>query len=302
MKASAPVARTAVPAPPATMLLWINGRRVSAEGSHLSAFDRGCMLGDGLFETMRMYNGMIFRLDRHLSRLMQGARVLQIPLPAELPATVAAAVADACAAEVRNAAVRLTITRGVGAPGLAPPDQPHPVTLIAIRPYSRPDAAPMALSASIARGRRNEHAITSGFKTLAYTESVIALAEARAGGVDEAIFLDTADHVSEATSSNVFLVHRHELITPPLSCGILPGVTREAVLELARAEGLSIHQRPVAVYELAGAAEAFCTSSLREIAPLVRLSGHDIGRGVAGELTRHLTTALAALVARECTA
>jgi len=300
VKASAPVARTAVPAPPATVMLWINGRRVSAEGPHLSAFDRGCLLADGLFETMRMYNGVIFRLDRHLSRLMQGARVLRIPLPAELPAAIMAAINDARAADVLNAAVRLTITRGVGAPGLAPPDEPNPVALIGIRPYSRPDAAPSALSAHLARGRRNEHAVTSAFKTLAYTESVIALAEARAAGVNEAIFLDTADHVSEATSSNVFLVNRHELITPPPSCGILPGVTREAVLELARDEGLSVHQRPVAVHELAGAAEAFCTSSLREIAPLVRLSGHDIGRGRAGELTKHLTDALVALVAREC--
>jgi branched-chain amino acid aminotransferase len=158
------------------------------------------------------------------------------------------------------------------------------------------------LAVRIASGRRNEHAMTAGLKTLAYTDSVAALAEARASGADDALFLDTAGHLSEGTSSNVFVVRGETLATPPLSCGALPGITRAAVAEVAAGLGLAVEERPVAPDELFAAGEAFLTSSLRGIAPVVRVDRRPLGGGVPGPVTRRVMDAYASLVRRECAA
>lgn len=295
----------AVAAPPAAppVLLWVNGRRADPVAPHLSAMDRGLTLADGLFETMRLYAGAVFRLDRHLARLAAGARALGLTLPHDLPLMVEEALRDARAAGLREASVRLTVTRGVGtAPGLAPPAEVTPTIVLAVHalPVFPRAIYEHGLSARTARARRNEWAATAGVKTLAYTEAVIALAEARAAGADEALFLDTAGHLSEATASNVFLWVGDTLVTPPRTCGVLPGITREAVLELAPTLGLTAMERAIDARELEEASEAFLTSSLREIAPLVRVDGRAIGAGTVGPVTRRMMTAFAALARRAC--
>jgi branched-subunit amino acid aminotransferase/4-amino-4-deoxychorismate lyase len=156
------------------------------------------------------------------------------------------------------------------------------------------------LSAHVASGRRNEYAMTAGLKTLAYIDAVAGVLEARRAGADEALFLDTEGHCCEASASNLFIATGTELVTPPLSCGVLPGITREAVLELARAEGVAAAERKIGLHQVRAAKEAFLTSSLRGIAPLVRIGGNPIGRGTPGELTRRLTAAYLALIDREC--
>jgi branched-chain amino acid aminotransferase len=157
------------------------------------------------------------------------------------------------------------------------------------------------ISAHVASGRRNERAMTAGHKTLAYTDAVAALAEARAAGADEALFLDTEGHLSEATASNVFVVAGGALLTPPLSCGALPGITRAAVLRLAAELGAeAADDRPLDADALRAAEEAFLTSSVRELVPLVRVGGEPLGRGAPGPVTARLLAAYRALVAREC--
>jgi len=156
------------------------------------------------------------------------------------------------------------------------------------------------LSAHVVSGRRNEYAMTTGLKTLGYIEAVAGMLEARRAGADEALFLDTEGHCSEASASNLFIATGTDLATPHLSCGVLPGITREAVLELARAEGIAVAERAIGLHEVRAAKEAFLTSSLRGIAPLVRVGGKPIGRAVPGELTRRLAAAYQALVDREC--
>jgi branched-chain amino acid aminotransferase len=197
------------------------------------------------------------------------------------------------------------VTRGVGgAPGLAPPADVAPTVVLALHaPPTFPRATyEVGLSARMARAPRNERAATAGVKVLAYPEAIIALAEARAAGADEALFLDTEGHLSEATASNLFLCVGDTLLTPPQSCGALPGLTRAAVLELAPALGLRATERAIEPHELAAAREAFLTSSLREIAPLVRVDEHAIGTGAVGPVTRRVMAAFAALVRRECAA
>jgi len=282
-------------------LVWVNGRRVEPGAPHLSVFDRGFTLADGLFETVRVYGGVPFRLDRHLARLVAGAGVLGIPVPHAVDAMVHRAVGVAHAAGASDLALRITLTRGAGAPGVAPPREAAPTIVIALQelPARAVPLLDAGLVAQIARARRNEHAASAGLKTLSYTDGVLALAAARAAGADDAIFLDTAGHVSEGTASNVLVRRGGELLTPPVSCGALPGITREAVLELAPHAGLSVAERPVTPDELLDADEVLLTSSLREIAPVVRIDGRAIGTGAVGDAAHRLAAAYAALVARE---
>lgn len=290
---------------PHDALLWVNGRRVDpASPAHVSAFDRGFTLADGLFETMRAYHGTLFRLDPHLARLAHGARVLGIPVPSSLPDQIDAAMHDVRQAGFRDAAVRLTVSRGTGPRGLAPPPNVHPTVVLAVQRLPATPASPVAATLTVrtARARRNEHALTAGLKTLACLESILALSEAQAAGADEALFLDTDGHLSEATASNLFLITGEILLTPPTGCGILPGVTRAAILELAPTVGLAAREQILVPDDLHAADAAFLTSSLREIAPIAAIDDHplaDDGRGPSS-VTRRLAVAFSALVQREC--
>jgi branched-chain amino acid aminotransferase len=279
-------------------VVWINGERQAEDGPHVSARDRGLTLGDGVFETMRARGGTIFRLARHLARLERSLKVLEIPSPPELHEWVA----DAAASAADEASIRLTVTRGAGPAGIAPPAAPQPTVIVTVGSMPSFPASTYAdgLSAHVASGRRNEYAMTAGLKTLGYTDAVAGVLEARRAGADEALFLDTEGHCSEASASNLFIATGTEIATPRLSCGVLPGITREAVLELARAEGIAVAERAIGLHEVRASKEAFLTSSLRGIAPLVRIGEKPIGRAVPGELTRRLTAAYLALVAREC--
>jgi branched-chain amino acid aminotransferase len=279
-------------------VVWVNGNRQRDETAHVSARDRGFTLGDGVFETMRVRGRAVFRLDRHLARLQRGLQVLQIPAPGELREWVLRAAAES---GLPDASIRLTVTRGRGPAGVAPPDHPQPtVTVIAApMPLFPASTYTAGLSAHVASGRRNEFSATAGLKTLSYVDAVAALLEARRAGMDEALLLDTQGHCSEATASNLFAWTGAELVTPRVSCGALPGITREAVLELANAAGLPAVERVLTLDELISSAEAFLTSSLRGVAPLVRVGAHAIGDGVPGRMTKGLTEAYLALVERE---
>jgi branched-chain amino acid aminotransferase len=311
MDAPAGGAMVDVGGPPAahapSAFVWVNGRAVDPAGPQLSPVDRGFTLADGVFETMRAHGGTVFRLRAHLDRLRAGAAALGIPVPEELEAALASGVRHAAGRGLRDAAVRLTVSRGPGAQGVAWPDVMRPTVVLTVLPLPRfPRAAyERGITVAIASGRRNERAMTAGLKTLAYTDAVVAFAEARARGADDALFLDTEEHLSEGSSSNLFLVLGDVLVTPPLSCGALPGITRAAVLECARALDIPGAERVLARRDLRAAAEAFLTSSLRGVAPAVRVIGdgadaYAVGGGAPGPVTRRLMRAYAELVRREC--
>jgi branched-chain amino acid aminotransferase len=281
--------------------IWIDGRREPVDAPHVSARDRGLTLADGLFETMRVRAGVAFRLERHLARLSEGLARLEIPLPHGLRAQVLEAAA---AAGGDDAALRVTVTRGRGPGGLAPPREAIPTVIVATGPLPSlaADVNERGLAAVTASGRRNPRAMTAGLKSLSYTDAIAALLEARRAGADEAILLDTDDHCSEATASNLFVLARGALLTPPLSCAALPGITREAVLDIAGRLGVAAVERPFGPAELLNADEAFLTSSLRGIAPLVSIDARSIGLGRPGELTRIVRAEYDRLLDGECRA
>jgi branched-chain amino acid aminotransferase len=278
---------------------WVNGRRVDADASNLLVTERGFLFADGLFETMRAFGGVIFRLPAHLDRLAAAAERLQLVCPERLPNLIAEMVAELSVSGV-DAAVRLTVTRGTVA-GLAPAADTRSVTVVLLAqdvPHFAPEIYRTGLTVHVVSGRRNEFAMTAGMKTLSYTDSVMALLEARAHGADEALLLDTQGHVSEGSASNVFVVSNGVIATPPLTCGVLPGITRAAVLELLAEHGLPATERPIEASELATADEIFFTSSLRGVAPAAAIAGRMLGP--PGPVSRAVMDAYAARVLQEC--
>jgi len=278
---------------------WVNGVAVAHDAPAVLARDRGLTLADGLFETMRAHGGRIFRADRHLRRLEHGLEVLAFPAIPDLRHWLSEATR---ALGQGDASIRLTVTRGIASGGWSPPTDARPTVIVTVAPLTQFPTAiyERGLSARVASGRRNEHAMTAGLKTIAYTDAVLALIEAHRAGAGDALFLDTQGHLSEATASNLFVCRGPDLLTPPRSCGALPGITRAAVMELAAAAGVEVIERALVLQDLLEADEAFLTSSLRGIAPLVRVGDAAIASGTPGALTLRLRAAYTALVAREC--
>jgi D-amino acid aminotransferase len=278
-------------------LVWVNGSLVEAADARISTTDRGFTLGDGLFETMRVTNGRIFRLDAHLDRLRRSARRIALTCPEPLEVAVAATLQ---ANDVVEGSVRLTVTRGLAPPGLrAEPGEP-PTIVITIRPYT-PDVSQSrhGVRAIIASGCLNERGSAAGLKHLGYLEAILAQREADAAGVDEALLLDTRGNLAEAAAANIFVVVDGEFLTPSLESGILPGITRATVLGLAAEAGIAAREQSLLPAVLQHAQEAFITSSLREIVPLVAVNGRSVGSGKPGPLTRRIQQAYTQLVRQE---
>jgi branched-subunit amino acid aminotransferase/4-amino-4-deoxychorismate lyase len=272
-------------------MCWVNGIPTDPHAAALSVSDRGFTLADGCFETMRAYHGVVFRLDAHLERLAAAADRLGIPTPPHLSETVADA-ARALRAAGADASLRVTVTRGIGA-GVAPPPGVAPTTVLRIDhlPTVPTTLETRGLTVHVAAGRRNEYAPTAGLKTLSYTDAVVTLMDARARGADDAILLDTAGHLCEGTSSNLFLVIRGVVHTPPSTCGILPGITRRTVLDILAESDIPVELLPIPPDALDVADEVFLTSSLREIASVTRVGDRPIGTGTPGPLTRRVRDA-----------
>jgi branched-chain amino acid aminotransferase len=277
---------------------FLNGVKVEGAGAAVSPRDRGLTLADGLFETMRVRRGRVFQLRQHVDRMHRGLLTLRIDAPPELDRCVTDAVV---AAGLDEASVRLTVTRGVGGAGLLVAREIPPTVIVTVgaMPVFPVSVYEQGMSAHVPAGRRNARSSTSGVKTLSYTDAVVGLLEAQEHGADEALFLDGDDHCSEASASNLFMVTDATLVTPPISCGALPGITRATVLRLATDLGISAVERVCTLDDLLGSDEAFLTSSLRGIVPLVRVDGREIGAGRPGTLTRRIAAAHEALVDTE---
>lgn len=281
--------------------VYFNGRLVPASEAKVSAFDYGFLLGFGLFETMRSYDGHIFRLERHLARLMKSAEVLGMGQKLGK-----FDLGDACyqvlkANNLSDARIRLTVSAGVGeiVPDPATCREPT-VFIVATRLVPLSDEVyQRGYRVVISSVRRNSGSPYSQHKSTSWLENVLARNEARAAGADEALLLNERGMVAECSASNIFLVRKGVLCTPPVESGVLPGVTREVVLELAQSVGISFKVMEVGLKELLRAEEAFLTSSIIEVMPLTQVEGKVIGDGKPGPVTRRLMRAYRELVTRE---
>jgi branched-chain amino acid aminotransferase len=280
--------------------VWVDGRVLSADAPHISAFDRGFQLGDGVFETLRARAGRVTELTEHLARLHQSADGLGIPLAADVDARVANGIETLLAAEGLagpdgDATVRLTVSRGATRTrGLLPADPAIRATLviqawpIVPPPAGHLDAGLHLIASAVRRDPQDPLAM---LKTTSRAEYVYARLEARRAGADDALFMTIDGHLSEGTTANIFLV-RHapsddvlELATPSLDCAILPGTTRSWLLAWAARVGLRPQEGRLSRADLAAASEAFLSSSVAGILPVTRFEAHPIGDGQPGPWT-----------------
>jgi branched-chain amino acid aminotransferase len=287
--------------------IWIDGRIEAADGRHLSAFDRGFQLGDGVFETLRARGGRPTELEEHLARLRRSAEGLDFPIDDELEEHVEAGVTALLEAEgldgpAGDASIRITVTRGtITGRGLLPLEETHATVVIQAWPVppTPTDHLERGLHLVASSVRRDPESPLAALKTTSRADYVYARLEARRAGADDALFLTIDGHLSEATSANIFLVRGGELATPGLDAAILPGTTRSWILGWAREAGLAVHEGPLQPSDLAAADEAFVCSSVAGILPVTRFAGAPIGDGLPGEWTRRARAAREAFIAGE---
>jgi len=274
--------------------VWVDGRLLAADEPHLSAFDRGFQLGDGVFETLRARAGRPTELPEHVARLGRSAAGLAIPLPDDVEGRLTGAIASLLAAEgldepEGDASVRITVSRGTFfGRGLLPPDEhPAPTIVVQAWPVSPVPAGHLENGLHLVPStvRRDPENPLSGLKTTSRADYVFARVEAREAGADDAIFLTTDGFLSEGTSANLFLVRGDELATPSLACAILPGTTRDWILRWADGVGLRTNEAWLTTRELTEADEAFLSSSVAGILPVTRFATQPIGEGRPGRWT-----------------
>jgi branched-chain amino acid aminotransferase len=273
--------------------VWVDGRVLPADRPQLSVFDRGFQLGDGVFETLRARSGRVAELDIHLARLRRSADGLGIALAADAETTLAAGARALLAVDRldgpgSDASLRITVSRG-RAPvrGLLPAGSVEPTLVIQAWPVEPAPADHVARGLHLVASmvRRDPESPLTALKTTSRAEYVYARLEASRAGADDALFLTTDGHLSEATSANLFLVRGSELATPGLGCAILPGTTRTWILGWAEAAGLHTVETWLTTADLAEADEAFLCSSVAGILPVTRFEGRPIGSGSPGPWT-----------------
>jgi len=274
-------------------MVWLDGALVATGEARVSPFDHGLLVGDGVFETLRVYGGRPFAWTRHLDRLAYSAGGLGLAVP-DRDVLRSAAEAVLAANGHTEARLRLTITGGV-APLGSERGSNDPTVIVA---SSALDAWPPSAHVVIVPWVRNDRGATAGLKTTSYAENVRALAFAHERGAGEAIFANTRDELCEATGSNVFVVRDDAVRTPPGSSGCLLGVTRALVLELASQCGIEISEVPLPLEALADADEAFLTSTTREVQPIATVDGRALVAS-PGPITAALSRAFTELVGRD---
>jgi branched-subunit amino acid aminotransferase/4-amino-4-deoxychorismate lyase len=280
--------------------VWVDGRLLPADEPHLSVFDRGFQLGDGIFETLRVRGAHPTELDEHVARLRRSAAGLDIPLPDGVDRMLASGISELLAADgldgpAGDASVRITVSRGpFRGRGLLPPDETVAAT-IAIQAWpvvaAPADHLERGLRLVTSAVRRDPANPLATLKTTSRADYVYARLEARRAGADDALFMTIDDHLSEGTTANIFLVRQApdgtaELATPSLDCAILPGTTRSWLLAWGVRAGLRACEGRLTRADLAGADEAFLSSSVAGILPVTSFEGRPIGDGRPGPWTR----------------
>lgn len=276
------------------MLIYIDGEFLPKAEAKVSVFDHGLLYGDGVFEGIRSYNGRVFKLDDHLERLYDSAKsiMLQIPIPIE---TMKETVLETLRRnQLSEAYIRLVVTRGVGDLGLDPDKCPKPSIIIiadkiTLYPQKFYEEGLEIVTVSV---RRNySEAINPRIKSLNYLNNILAKIEGKQSGAEEVLMLNAEGYVVECSGDNIFWVKNEVLVTPPVHMGILEGVTRNSVIDLARDAGMRVEERVFTRHDLYIADECFLTGTAAEVIPVVKIDRRAIGDGQPGKVTEKLIAA-----------
>ncbi|BBO32150.1 branched-chain amino acid aminotransferase [Lacipirellula parvula] len=279
--------------------VYINGKLLPAEQATVSVFDHGLLYGDGVFEGLRAYNGKVFQLNEHVRRLFESALAIRLSIPMSQP-DMAKAIDDTVAANgIKDGYIRAVITRGSGTLGLDPNRCSNPQIIIiadsiSLYPKEFYENGLELITSSVIRN--HPAALSPRIKSLNYLNNILAKIEGLKAGCVEALMLNHKGEVAECTGDNIFLVKQGKLYTPPLDAGILEGVTRNAVLELASEAGIVTSESAITKHDVYVADECFLTGTAAEIIPAVKVDDRVIGSGKPGPITKQLTEAFHKLV------
>jgi branched-chain amino acid aminotransferase len=275
------------------MWIYLNDRFVPQEEAVVSVFDHGFLYGDGVYETMRSYQGRTLQLSEHLSRLERSASRIRLELPLSR-VRLAELIRESLARNrLQDAYLRVTVSRGAGEIGLEPSLCKTPTLVIIAKPFQPSPGSLYAdgVTISIVRTRRNlPEAVPPQVKSLNFLNNILAKIEATAAGAHEGIMLNQREELTEGTTSNLFLVQAGRLRTPSLDCGILDGITRGLVLVLADELTIPTEETRLGVNDLYSAEECFLTNTTQELLPVTGVDGHRVGDGRPGPVTQRLHT------------
>ena len=285
-----------------TIQVNINGELFPKEEAKVSVYDHGFLYGDGVFEGMRSYGGKVFRLDQHLQRLWDSAKAIWLDIPTTREALTEEIYRTLRANQIDDGYVRLVVTRGSGTLGLdADKTTDQQVVIItdhiALYPIEFYEKGLEIVTASTIRN--HPAALNPRIKSLNYLNNILAKIEGSQAGCVEALMLNHLGEVSECTGDNIFLVRDRVLLTPPISAGILDGITRQAVIEIAREGGYCVREMTLSRYDVYTADECFLTGSAAEVVPVVKVDDRTIGDGRVGAITKEMMQRFRELVASE---
>ncbi len=271
--------------------VYINGELHEKEEARISVYDHGLLYGDGVFEGIRAYNGRVFREREHIERLYDSARAIALTIPMTMDEMSAAIHRTLQANDLHDAYVRVVVTRGVGTLGLDPRKCTDPQVIIITDSISLypPEFYENGLEiVTVATMRNHPAALSPRIKSLNYLNNILAKVEGLQAGVSEALMLNTQGYVAECTGDNIFVVTDGTLATPPVHAGILAGITRQVVLELAEQAGIETAERDMTRFDLYVADECFLTGTAAELIPVIKIDNRTIGTGEPGPITRRL--------------
>ncbi len=281
--------------------IWINGQLFDKQDAKISVYDHGLLYGDGVFEGLRSYNGRVFRLDEHLRRLWESAKAIWLEIPYSREKVAEAVNSTLAANGIRDGYVRLIVTRGAGTLGLDPNRTSDPQVIvitdhIALYPKEMYENGLEIVTVSVARN--HPASLSPRIKSLNYLNNILAKIEGLKAGCSEALMLNTRGEVAECTGDNIFLVRDNNLLTPPIDAGILEGITRNAVMELAAAKDMNVSEIVLTKHDVYIADECFLTGTAAEVIPVVKVDNRAIGTGKPGMVTRDLIKRFHELVNR----
>ena len=282
-------------------LIYIDGKFVEKSKAVVSVFDHGLLYGDGIFEGIREYNGNVFRLEEHIDRLYDSAKSIRLKIPLTKHEMTEAVLETIRRNQLRDAYIRLVITRGTGDLGVDPGLCKNPTMFIIVEPMASVlgPREPKVVKMMVSSYRRDAVDATSHeIKSLNYMNSILAKIEANSAGADDAILLDHRGFVSEASVTNIFLVKDGKVATPSSAAGILHGITRDRMISLCSDLGIDVAQRDVTPFELTTADEIFLVGTKSEILAVGTISGAKVGHGGAGPMTKKLSQEFSRVVQR----